>query len=88
MANALSRLPNQSELVGVPNQTTNAHMFTLQPKWLQNVYDYLIDGIMPKRFTTSQQKYLAQRTKSFVLQNMILYIFGQDNKFYHVLQPE
>jgi hypothetical protein len=29
MASALSKLPNQAETVGVPNQTTNAHMFTL-----------------------------------------------------------
>jgi len=29
MANALSRLPNQIELVGVPNQTCDAHIFTL-----------------------------------------------------------
>jgi hypothetical protein len=35
MANALSRLPNQAKLVGVPNQTIDAHMFTLHPEWLQ-----------------------------------------------------
>ncbi len=29
MANALNRLPNQTKLVGVLNQTTNVHMFTL-----------------------------------------------------------
>jgi len=29
MANALSRLPNQIELVGVPDQTCDAYMFTL-----------------------------------------------------------
>jgi hypothetical protein len=47
MADALSRLPNQVELVGVPNQTTNVHMFTLHIDWLQNVYDYLLEGMMP-----------------------------------------
>jgi hypothetical protein len=26
MENALSRLPNQANLVGVPNQTTNVHL--------------------------------------------------------------
>jgi hypothetical protein len=30
MVNALSRLPNQTKLVGVFDQTTYAHMFTLQ----------------------------------------------------------
>ncbi len=54
MANALSRLPNEAKSVGVPDQTTNAHLFILQLEWLQNVYDYLLKGMMPKRFTISQ----------------------------------
>jgi hypothetical protein len=32
MADALNRLPNQAKLVGVPNQTTDAHLFILQSK--------------------------------------------------------
>jgi hypothetical protein len=55
MIYALSRLPNQIELVEIPNQTYDAHMFTLQPKWLQNVYEYLLEGMMLERFTTSQR---------------------------------
>jgi hypothetical protein len=39
---------------------------------------------MTKRFTTSQRKYLAQRTKPFVLQKGVLYRFGQDNQFCQV----
>jgi len=46
------------------------------------------EGIMPERFTISQQQYLAQRLKLFVLQIGILYRFGQDNKFCCVLQLE
>jgi hypothetical protein len=46
MADALNRLPNQAMSVGVPNQTTHVHMFTLQSEWLQNVYDYSLEGIM------------------------------------------
>jgi hypothetical protein len=30
MANALNRLPNQAKPIGVPNQTIDAHMLTLQ----------------------------------------------------------
>jgi len=41
MAYALNILPNQTEFVGVPDQTCDSQMFTLQPKWLQNVYEYL-----------------------------------------------
>jgi hypothetical protein len=55
MANALNRLPNHTKHVGVPNQTYDAHMFTLQLEWLQNVYEYLLEGVMPKRLTTSQR---------------------------------
>jgi hypothetical protein len=34
MANELSRLPNHTKLVGVPDQTYDAHLFTLQHEWL------------------------------------------------------
>ncbi len=34
MVYALNRLPNQIEHVGIPDQTCDAHMFILQPKWL------------------------------------------------------
>jgi len=55
MANALSRLPNQIKLVGIPDQTCDAHLFTLQLKWLHSVYEYLLEGVMLERFTTSQR---------------------------------
>jgi hypothetical protein len=56
-------------------------MFTLQPKWLQSVYEYLLEGVMPKRFTTFKRQYLGQTTKAFVFQERVPYKFGQDNKF-------
>ncbi len=81
MADTLSTSPNQIETIGIPNQRCDAHMFTLQPKWLQSVYKYLLKGVMPKKITTSKRQYLAQRAKPFVFQERILYRFGQDNKF-------
>jgi Uri superfamily endonuclease len=57
MANALSKLPNHIEPIGVLDQTCDAHMFTLQPEWLQSVYEYLLKGVMPQRLTTSQRQY-------------------------------
>jgi hypothetical protein len=33
MADALNRLPNHTEIVGVANQTYDVHLFTLQPEW-------------------------------------------------------
>ncbi len=59
MENALSRSPNQTKHVGVLDQTYDARLFTLQPKWLDNVYEYLLKGVMPKRLTTSQRRYCA-----------------------------
>jgi hypothetical protein len=61
-------------------------MFTLQPKWLHNGYECLLEGVMLERFTTSQRQILAQRIKPFVLQEGVLYRFGQDNMFHRVLQ--
>jgi hypothetical protein len=74
MANALSRLPNQTKLVGVLDQTCDVHLFTLQ-QWLKSVNEYMLEGVMLKRFITSQRQYLAQKAKPFMLQG-ILYRFG------------
>jgi hypothetical protein len=61
MVDALSRLPNHTQHVGVPNQTYDAHLFTLQPKWLQSVYEYLLEGMMLERLATSQRQYLLKQ---------------------------
>jgi hypothetical protein len=53
VANALSWLPNNSQLVGVPNQTNDVHIFTLKLEWLQSVYGYLLEEVMLERFITS-----------------------------------
>jgi len=52
------------------------------------VYEYLLEGMMLERFTTSQRQYLAQRTKPLVLQEGVLYKFEQDNTFHRILQPK
>lgn len=40
-------LPNQTEHVGILDQTYDVHLFTLQHEWLQSVYEYLLEGVMP-----------------------------------------
>ncbi len=80
MADALSRLHNQTEPIVIPDETSDVHMFTLQPEWLHNVYEYLLKGVILERFITSQRQYLAQRAKPFVFQG-VLYKFGQKNTF-------
>jgi len=39
MADTLNKLPNQVKLVGVLDQTIDAHLFILQLDWLQSVYN-------------------------------------------------
>jgi hypothetical protein len=37
----LSRLPNITKPIGVPNQTTYANLFYIEPKWLNDVSEFL-----------------------------------------------
>ncbi len=53
MTNVLILLPNNFEPIGIHDQTTIVHLLTLHLEWLQNVYEYLLEGVMPKKFTTS-----------------------------------
>jgi hypothetical protein len=55
MVNALNRLPNHTEPIRIPDQTCDAHLFTLQLEWLQSVYEYLLEGVILKRLITSQR---------------------------------
>ncbi len=73
------------EPIRILDQTSDVHLFTLQLEWLQNDYECLLKGMMPKKFITSQKQYLTKRAKPFVLQEGILYWFGQDNKFHKIL---
>jgi hypothetical protein len=42
VANALSRLPNVIEPIGVFDQTTYASLFYIEPKWLKNMKEFFI----------------------------------------------
>jgi hypothetical protein len=41
VANALSRLPNITKPTSVFDQTTNANLFYIEPKWLSDVKEFL-----------------------------------------------
>ncbi len=41
VANVLSTLPNTSEPLGVPNQTMDASLFSIDPIWMQEIKTYL-----------------------------------------------
>jgi hypothetical protein len=53
MANALRQLLNNFQLVGLPNQTNDVCMFTIEFEWLHNVYGYLLTEVMLESFITS-----------------------------------
>jgi hypothetical protein len=44
IADVLSRLPNNSEPLGVPNQTMDATLYSIEPMWMQEVKTYLEIG--------------------------------------------
>jgi hypothetical protein len=44
VANALSRLPDNTKPIGVSNQTINASLFYIGPKWLNDVKNFLKIG--------------------------------------------
>jgi hypothetical protein len=52
---ALFRLQNTTEPIGIPNQTTNVALFQLQTVWVKEVKDYLQIGHMPKIPTNIQK---------------------------------
>ncbi len=75
------------EPIRILDQTSDVHVHIVA--WMvTNCLWVFIRGMMPKKFTTSQRQYLAQRVKPFVFQEGILYWFGQDNKFHQILQPK
>jgi hypothetical protein len=41
VANVLSKLPNITKFISVPNQTTNASLFYTKLEWLKNVKEFL-----------------------------------------------
>jgi len=88
ITNTLNRLPNQIEPIGIPNQICDVHMFTLQLEWLHNVYEYLFEGVMLVKFTTSQRQYLTQRAEPFMLQEGIYTNMDKIIGFCQILQLE
>ncbi len=76
----LSILPNITKPTNFSNQITYANLFHLQPIWLENKR-LSIDGTNVQYFGPSTQKQrLAKLTKSFIMQDGMLYQMGLDNK--------
>jgi hypothetical protein len=48
VVDVLSKLRDSLEPFGVPNQTLDASLFSIEPTWMQEVKTYLETGYMPK----------------------------------------
>ncbi len=76
----LSRLPDSSEPLGVPNQTIDASLLSVEPIWMQEMKTYLEIGHMTKTLNLAQKQNLARKAKPFILKEGIMYKVGQNNK--------
>ncbi len=64
----------------MPNQTANASLFYIGPKWLNDVNFFLKLGQLEGRLSMQQKQRLVKRAKPFTFKNGELYRMGQDNR--------
>jgi hypothetical protein len=55
VVDVLSRLPNNSKPLGIPNQTLEASLFSIKPIWMQEVKRYLEIGQMLETLNLTQK---------------------------------
>jgi hypothetical protein len=80
VANALSRLPNITKPIGVPKQTTNVSLFFTEPKWMNDIKEFLRTSQIEGTLFIQKKQRLVKRSKPFTLKNGELYKMGQYNK--------
>ena len=67
VADALSRNEGAEPAIGIPDQTTDAQLFSTQPDWIHPIIDYLQTRIFPSSMTKEACKRLAYRAIPFQL---------------------
>ena len=67
VADALSHNEGAKPATGIPNQTTDAQLFSMQPDWIHPIIDYLQTGTFPPSMTKEVRKRLAYRAIPFQL---------------------
>ena len=58
VADALSRNEGAEPATGIPDQTTDAQLFSMQPDWIHPIIDYLQTGTFPPSMTKEARKRL------------------------------
>ena len=80
VVDALSRNKGAEPATGIPDQTTDAQLFSTQPDWIHPIIDYLQTGTFPLNMTKEARKRLAYRAIPFQLVQGKLYRRGIDSK--------
>ena len=87
VAEALSCNEGAKLATGIPDQTTDAQLFSMQPDWIHPIIEYLHTGTFPPSMTKEARKRLAYRAIPFQLVQGKLYRQGKDAETSHFRQP-
>ena len=87
MADALSRLSNGEPPDGIPDQTTDATLFSIEPIWLQEISAYLTTGLLPLTMSLEDRKRLVLRSLPFTMVNGQLYRLEMNDVLRKCIQP-
>ena len=85
VTDVLSRNEGAEPATGIPDQTTDAQLLSMQPDWIHPIIDYLKTGTFPPSMTKEAQKCLAYRAISFQLVQGKLYRRRKDSKLKQVI---
>ena len=85
VVDALSHNKGAEPATGIPDQTTDAQLFSMQPDWIHPIIDYLKTGTFPPSMTKEAPKCLAYRAIPFQLVQGKLYRRGKDSKLRQVI---
>ena len=85
VADALSRNEGAELATEIPDQTTNAQLFSMQPDWIHPIIDYLQIDTFPPSMTKEARKRLAYRAISFQPVQGKLYRRGKDSRLRQVI---
>lgn len=66
IADALSRNPNSEPIVGILDNTVNAHLFTISTDELDSVVDYLFTGTFPTQMPARNANVSPSRPFRFI----------------------
>ena len=85
VVDALSYNEGAEPATRIPDQTTDAQLFSMQPDWIHPIIDYLQTGTFPPSMTKEVRKCLAYRAIPFQLVQGKLYRQRKDSRLRQVI---